>query len=360
MKFSIYCCSPNVKGSRTQQKNDESTMVSIRSISQISLPSISKKKKPWVFQDDYDFLKDEKRIFKLLDDENSPYINRRQQALKLIQQIDYNDPADIEERFSFILKYLKQTRIGNLYNIGVFAFAFVLQINNLFQKAIQVWQKFLIFCNGHRAFKYKMIAYKFLAELYLLDGDLRRSLNYSKKFLKYALCFKEYEYELNAYELIGKIYYYKQESQLAKAFHQKFMEGESLSNTDQIRVQAKKLFDFKIKQQQSLGKIDTDSEEEFEINKLVEPKELTFNPIKVKDVLIKNKHLWGHVKRECEPLGPINRSIMDRKLFQREYYTQLSHNNSLQKFVNNHGIQLTTTKKNFIVIDKLIFDIQQF
>lgn len=71
-----------------------------------------------------------------------------------------------------------------------------------------------------------MIAYKFLAELYLLEGDLKRSLNYSKKFLKYALCFKEYEYELNAYELIGKIYYYKQESQLAKAFHEKFMEGE--------------------------------------------------------------------------------------------------------------------------------------
>lgn len=54
-----------------------------------------------------------------------------------------------------------------------------------------------------------MIAYKFLAELHLLECDLRRSLNYSKKFLKYALCFKEYEYELNAYELIGKIYYYK-------------------------------------------------------------------------------------------------------------------------------------------------------
>jgi hypothetical protein len=53
-----------------------------------------------------------------------------------------------------------------------------------------------------------MIAYKYLTELYILEHDLKRALNYSKKLLKYALCFKEYEYELNAYELIGKIYYY--------------------------------------------------------------------------------------------------------------------------------------------------------
>lgn len=64
-----------------------------------------------------------------------------------------------------------------------------------------------------------------------------------------------------------------------------------------------------------MGKIDTDSDEEFELTKLVEPRELSFNPVKLKDVLIKNKHLWGHVRKDSEPLGPINRSILDRKLF---------------------------------------------
>lgn len=47
----------------------------------------------------------------------------------------------------------------------------------------------------------------------------------------------------------------------------------------------------------------------------MEPRELAFNPVKLKDVLIKNKHLWGHVRKDSEPLGPMNRGILDRKLF---------------------------------------------
>lgn len=178
------------------------------------------------------------------DDNNSPYLNRKPQAIKLLQQVDLSDENDLEERFSFVLKYLKQAKFGNLYNITVLIYSYLLSRLNQFDKAIQVWLSYLVFCNGTRGFKYKVIAYKHLAELYLNSNQFAKSLTYSKKLLKFALYFGLKNYELSSYELIGKILYYMQHSDLAKAFHEKFLDGYCLGDRDPLRLQAVRMIDF--------------------------------------------------------------------------------------------------------------------
>ncbi|KAM3134510.1 hypothetical protein pb186bvf_013324 [Paramecium bursaria] len=332
-----------------------------RSLSKISLPplKVQSQKPQWAYQDDYDFLKDGTKLFKLAEDDNSPYVNRKSMALKQLQQMDFNNVEDIEERFSYVLKYLKQTKIGNLYNIAVLVFAYVLSKHCQYEKAIQVWKKYLVFCNSARVFRYKIIAYKHLSELQVNQQNFNKSLIYAKKLLKYSLFFNDFNYELNAYEQIGKVYYYMNQPQIAKAFHEKFMEGYRLSDDSQIRVAAKRMLGFQIKQKQQLGQIDTDSDEEFEIEKIVDPKPMAPTHVRLKEVLLKDQHLWGHVRKMSEALGPINERVFDKRYFQMQLYTQFSNNQSVKNLLKNN--QSYTQKNNaHKLVDKLIIDIQQF
>lgn len=75
-----------------------------------------------------------------------------------------------------------------------------------------------------------------MAELFLSSNYFAKALVYSKKLLKYSLYFNEGNYELNAYELIGKIYYYIKQSDYAKAFHEKFLDGKRLLEKDPNRL----------------------------------------------------------------------------------------------------------------------------
>ncbi|CAD8206811.1 unnamed protein product [Paramecium octaurelia] len=343
------------------KKVDESTLGTVGNWAQTVLPQVKKKenKMQSSYQEDYNFLRDRDKLFKINDDDSSPYNNRKQQSLKILSQIDLNDANDLEERFTFVLKYLRQSKIGNLYNVAVFTYAYILEKQFLYDKAILIWQKYLVFCNSNRVYRYKIIAYKHLVELSLLIHNFRKALNYSKKLIKYALFFNESNYELNAYDQIGKIFYYIKEQQLAKAFHEKFMVGEPMPVENKIRYAVVRMIEYKIRQKQSIGQIDTDSEDDFELEKLVEPKTLEFHPTRFKDALLKYKHLWGHVQKQSEPLGPMNVLTFDKRLFQREYFTQLSNNNSVKSFILNSNISI---KKNNLqkIIDKLINDIQTF
>ena len=83
-----------------------------------------------------------------------------------------------------------------------------MQKHHQYNKAIVIWQKFLVFANAHRAFKFKIIAYKHLSELCINMRQFKRALNYCKKLLKYSLYANELEHELSAYDQIGKVYYY--------------------------------------------------------------------------------------------------------------------------------------------------------
>ena len=48
---------------------------------------------------------------------------------------------------------------------------------------------------------------------------------------------------------------------------------------------------------------------------MVEAKSLEMHPVRFKDALLKSRHLWGHVKRQSEPLGPMNVLTFDKRLF---------------------------------------------
>ncbi|CAD8210848.1 unnamed protein product [Paramecium octaurelia] len=360
-KHSQFSRSTRATSMLSLKKVDESTVGTVGNWAQTTLPQVKKKEKKVqsIYQEDYNFLRDHEKFFKINDDDNSPYGNRKQQSLKILSQIDLNDINDLEERFTFVLKYLRQSKIGNLYNVAVFTYAYILEKQFQYEKAILLWQKYLVFCNSNRVYRYKIIAYKHLVELSLLIQDFRKALNYSKKLIKYTLFFNESNYELNAYDQIGKIFYYTKEQQLAKAFHEKFMDGEPMPTQNKIRQAVVRMIEYNIRQKQSIGQIDTDSEDDFELDKLAEPKNLEFHPIRFKDALLKYKHLWGHVQKQSEPLGPLNVLTFDKRLFQREYFTQLSNNNSIKSFILNSNISI---KKNNLqkVIDKLINDIQTF
>ncbi|CAD8124722.1 unnamed protein product [Paramecium sonneborni] len=360
-KHSQFSRSTRATSMLSLKKVDETTVGTLGNWAQTTLPQVKKleQKVSSTYNEDYHFLRDHDKFFKINDDDNSPYGNRKQQSSKILSQINLNDINDLEERFTFVMKYLRQSKIGNLYNVAVFTYAYILEKQFLYDKAMLIWQKYLVFCNSNRVYRYKIIAYKYLVELSLLMYDFKKALIYSKKLIKYTLFFNESNYELNAYDQIGKIFYYTKEQQLAKAFHEKFMDGEPMPIQNKIRQAIVRMIEYNIRQKQTSGQIDTDSDDDFELEKLAEPKNLEFHPIRFKDALLKYKHLWGHVKKQSEPLGPINVLTFDKRLFQREYFTQLSNNNSIKSFILNSNISIK--KYNLQkVIDKLINDIQNF
>ncbi|KAM3135180.1 hypothetical protein pb186bvf_012645 [Paramecium bursaria] len=138
--------------------------------------------------------------------------------------------------------------------------------------------------------------------------------------------------------------------QIAKAFHEKFRKV----IVYQMIVKFEML-GFQIKQKQQLGQIDTDSDEEFEIEKIVDPKPIAPTHVRLKEVLLKDQHLWGHVRKMSEALGPINERVFDKRYFQMQLYNNQSVKNLLK---NNQSI----FKKNNAhkLVCKLIIDIQQF